>query len=218
MGVTAFDIELLEKAISFSKNIESVCELGSQNLYISNEEKPPFASIWYEKKNIRYACIDLAGDNNSIRLDLANPIEVERQFDLVTDFGTSEHVVQMEGFESISFHEGHINSIYPKGNIKSIEEGYYNCWKNKHNLLNIGGLMINVNPKTGHWPGHGYTYLTDDFYLGLCKIAGYQIQEVGQNCAMGNCETGINIYSILKKTSELFPSFEEFKKLPLFRI
>lgn len=216
MGITSSDIVLIEKAKQINPGIKSVCELGSQNLYLGFDPKPPFASVWYQKEGIDYSCIDLAGDNHALKYDLGKPFEIDKKFDLVTDFGTSEHVVNMEEFTEVAFHEGHINSVYPKGNFE-IESGFYNCWKNKHALLEIGGLMINVNPKTEHWPGHGYTYITEEFYHELVKVAGYEIVEIGENCAMGNCESGKNIFSILRKISDQFPSMDEFSKIKTYK-
>lgn len=221
MGVTHFEIKILESILS-SQEITDVIELGAQNNYATQEtKKPPFMSEWYNKKNIRYYAIDLAGDNGSIQVDLSNPLNEEIivpaiPFDMVTDFGTSEHVVQMHDYAKVQFHDGHINSIYPVGPTKDIKMGYYNCWLNKHRLLKIGGVMVNVNPLTRQWPGHGYSYLGENFYNELIKVSGYSIMEQGINCAMGNCETGINLYSILKKTSEEFPRYDQFYKLPIF--
>lgn len=231
MGVNNFEIQLLERVIEKYKP-ESVIELGSQTNYTTPETaKPPFMSEWFLGRNIKYCCIDLAGDNNAIVADLSNSISLyedvvdigniiltrQRTFPLLTDFGSSEHVVQMNEYETVSFHEGHINSIYPKGEIKSIEEGYYNCWVNKHSLLKLGGIMVNVNPLTGHWPLHGYSYLGANFYDEIVKISGYEIIEQGINCATGNCETGQNLYSILRKVSDVFPDFNSFSKLPIYK-
>lgn len=221
MGVTQFEIKILESILS-SQEITDVIELGAQNNYATSEtKKPPFMSEWYNKKNVRYYAIDLAGDNGSFKYDLSHPLDPEvfgseKLFDLVTDFGTSEHVVQMHDYENVRFHDGHINSIYPMGPIKDIKMGYYHCWLNKHRLLKIGGVMVNVNPLTRQWPGHGYSYLGQAFYNELIKVSGYSIMEQGINCAMGNCDTGKNVYSILKKTSEEFPGYDLFYKLPIF--
>lgn len=217
MGITAYDVDLIERTLKEKPLIKSVIELGSQNLYTTGEANPPFASEWYKQKGLKYACIDLGGDNGAWEWDLSSDlknagISEEIKSDLVTDFGTSEHVVQMENFTSVPFHEGYINSIYPDG-VKDIELGFYNCWLNKHNLLSIGGAMINVNPKTGHWPGHGYSYYTQEFYKDLCKIAGYKILLLEEHAAMGNATDGINVVCILEKISNKFPTFEEFKKL-----
>lgn len=224
MGITAYDVDLLERTLKQKPLIKSVMELGSQNLYVNGEQDPPFASEWYNSKGLKYSCIDLGGDNNALKADLSNPIHIVLKtatpngsklnptYDLVTDFGTSEHVVQMEKFVSVPFHNGYINSIYPDG-VKSINLGFYNCWVNKHNLLSIGGVMINVNPKTGHWPGHGYSYYTPEFYKELCKIAGYKILLLEEHAAMGNTTDGVNVVCILEKTMDIFPAFEEFCKL-----
>lgn len=216
MGITKFDVELIDKSLAICPGIKTVCELGSQNLYLDNDPNPPFASNLYKSKGLEYSCIDLAGDNGASQLDLSRDQKFRKSFDLITDFGTSEHVVQMSQYQKVAFHGGHINSIYPdKNGIENIELGFYNCWLNKHKLLNIGGLMINMNPKTGHWPEHGYSYYTKDFYIGLCKIAGYTILEIGEHAAMGNTVNGVNIYSILKKESDLFPDFDQFKTLDI---
>jgi len=228
MGVTQHEIKLLESVIE-KYNSKSVIEFGSQTNYTtSNQKYPPFMSEFYNGHGIHYECIDLAGDNNAYVIDLSKPYEHkygewQMQFlgvgyDLVTDFGTSEHCVQMNEYEKVPFHGGYINSIYPKGEIKNIELGYYNCWLNKHNFLKKGGIMINVNPLTGHWPEHGYSYLGENFYDELVKVAGYEIIEQGINCATGNCETGKNVYSVLKKVSDIFPDFETFYKyLPIYK-
>ena len=241
MGITAYDIKLIEKALEVKPDIKSVCELGSQNLYLDNDPKPPFASTWYEARRIKYSCIDMAGDNGSQRLNLSRlctvPIDefgvgimydddtvdfelAVPKFDLVTDFGTAEHVVRVLEFQSVAFHEGHINSVYPKEQPteQQIAEGFYNCWANKHNLLRAGGLMINVNPMTGNWPGHGYTYLTCDFYLKLAELMGYEIILLEDHAAMGNTESGWNVVCILgKKIDKPFISFEDFQQCKQLR-
>lgn len=219
MGITKFDADLLSEVLRENPNITSVIELGSQNLYLNGEDKPPFASEWYKQKGLLYACIDLAGDNGAIQEDLSKDISANYhkdaamlRYDLVTDFGTSEHVVQMKSITKVGFHDGYINSIYPDG-IENIDLGFYNCWLNKHNLLNEGGLMVNVNPKTGHWPGHGYNYYTEDFYKEFSKISGYEIVKLFEHAAMGNTIDGVNIVCVLRKISSVFPSFKEFQKL-----
>lgn len=236
MGITSTDIDLIRIALDRKPDIKTVCELGSQNLYLEYHEKPPFASSWYEEKGLIYHCIDMAGDNEAIQIDLSKDIEIKDDttitqdittiefkkikipFDLVTDFGTSEHVVKAKETFSHAFHEGHINSIYPtEGTITGIIEGFYECWKNKHNLLKEGGLMINVNPKTGHWPNHGYTYVDLDFYKELAKQMNYEVILLHELAAMGNIESGMNIVCILKKnTARPFLSFKDFQKIKTY--
>lgn len=216
MGVTRFDIELIEKALLYKPDIKTVMQIGSQNLYLEQYDKPPFMSEVYRLRGIECDSIDLAGDDGAFKIDMSYPFPITKEYDFVTDHGSGEHIVQMEGFEITAFHEGHINSIYPT-KVKDIEKGYYFGWSNKHNLLKTGGLMLNVNPKTGHWPSHCYSYLTQDFYKELADITEYEILELGENCAMGNCESGVNVYCIMRKNSERFPAFKDFSNLDIYK-
>lgn len=215
MGITKFDVELLEKVLKLNPDARTVCELGSQNLYLVPSDKPPFASEWYEARGLKYNCIDMAGDNSAYQVDLSQAISFDPEFDIVTDFGTSEHVVQMDKITKVAFHDGHINSIYPDG-VKDALLGYYNCWKNKHNLLANSGIMVNVNPKTGNWPGHGYHYITKKFYEELAYLCGYHIIELDEHPAMGNTTDGWNVYCLLQKQDDAdFISFDRFCKLDI---
>lgn len=194
MGITAFDIELLDRTIDKYKP-KTVVELGAQNLYNQPLIPAPYANIYYQSKGVMYRCIDLNGENGADKIDLSSQFDVIYGVDLVTDFGTNEHVTKPnEGFSW---------------------EAIYNCWVNKHNLLKVGGVMISENPKDGHWELHGYSYYTEDFYRELVLMCNYEIIELGTVCAMGNCETGQNIYCVMQKQSELFPTLEQFKTLPL---
>ena len=217
MGITNFSVSLLDKVIKAYRPI-TVIELGSQNLYLSSDPNPPFASEWYRKNGFEeYDCIDLAGDNDALDFDLAYYIDERfHKYDLVTDFGTSEHVVQMDGFTTAEFHEGHIHSVYPI-DVKDVEAGFYYCWLNKFNLCKKGGIIISENPKSGHWPDHGYHYITKDFYEKLSDITDLEIVELGEFPAAGNYETVMNIYSILKKVGENFTALENFWSLPIYK-
>ncbi|MEO7045099.1 MAG: hypothetical protein ABI091_07295 [Ferruginibacter sp.] len=218
MGVTNFEINLLDSTIKIY-HPKSVLELGSQTNYTTPDQvKPPFMSDWYilERDFELYVSIDLAGDNHSVKEDLSKPVNWDIKFDLVTDFGTSEHCVSCDNYEKVSFHDGHINSVYPKGDLL-IEEAYYNCWLNKHNLLANEGIMISVNPMTGNWPEHGYSYINEEFYKKIAEFTDYEIIQLGTHAAMGNTKDGWNVYCIMQKKSEVFPSFYEFNKFPIFK-
>jgi hypothetical protein len=205
MGITSFSIELIERN---KGNAKTVIELGAQNLYNQPMLPAPYANEWYESQGIEYACIDVSKENNCIEIDLSKPYtgtdfcrfdredETIESFDLVTDFGTSEHV----GNDGV--HD---------------PEAFYNCWKIKHDLLKEGGVMINENPKTGNWPGHGFNYVTSAFYLELAQLCGYAVLEIGEHPAMGNITDGWNVYCVLRKSSNAdFISFEDFKTLPFY--
>ncbi|MEO6305969.1 MAG: hypothetical protein ABIP51_22675 [Bacteroidia bacterium] len=214
MGYTQHEVDLIKK---YLPEVKSVLDFGSQNLYICGESNPPFVSTWYDIKGITdYTCIDLAGDNNALKLNWSYPIEGERQYDLIVDSGSGEHSAQSEEYTSLAFHEGYINSVYPKGEL-NIAQGFYECWKNKHNFCKLGGLIISINPLTGNWPNHCYNWLGFDFYTMFSEITDYKILEQGIQAAMGNTVDGYNLWSVLRKTTNYFPDFDLFSTLPIFK-
>ncbi len=191
MGITSFSAELIAKYKNGAKN---VIELGAQNLYNQPNLPAPYAHELYDSHGVAYKCIDLCEENGAIPIDLSKPYENKLgYFDLVTDFGTSEHV---------------------SDNGKHGIEAFYNCWKTKHDLLIPGGTMINENPKTGNWPGHGCNYYTKEFYGELCNAMNYEVLELGEHPAMGNTTDGWNVFCVFKKNDVAeFIGIEKFKKL-----
>ena len=194
MGYTGFTVELIEKHLD---GVKSVIDLGAQNMYNQPVIPAPYASEWYEGKGIEYACIDVSLENNAINLDLStdfyhNAAIKSQYFDLLVDAGTSEHVGDHGKFGW---------------------EAIYNCWKYKFNYSRIGGKIISENPKTGNWPGHGFNYYTEDFYRNLEAKSDLKILSLGEHPAMGNTTDGWNIYCVMEKTGEKFPTLAEFKKL-----
>ncbi len=187
MGITQFSLSLIEK---YRGNAKDVVDLGAQNLYIDSG-KAPYASEWYESKGLLYNSIDLSGENGCIVWDLSKIYDPPTWCDLVTDFGTSEHIGKDGKYSTMAI---------------------YNCWKNKHDLLKPGGVMINENPKTGNWPLHGFNYYTQEFYFKLAELCYYDILEIGEHPAMGNTNDGWNVYCVLKKgVDREFISIEEFE-------
>ena len=190
MGYTHFTVGLIEPLLH---NVNTVIDLGAQNDF--RESLPaPYISDWYEKKSKLYVCIDLNGENNAYRWDLSQVLKFDKlnNTDLLVDAGTSEHV-------------GH--------NGKFSWESIYNCWLNKHNLLKLNGHMVNENPKTGNWPGHGFNYYTEDFYRNLENTGCYKILQLGEHPAMNNTTDGWNIYCVMQKVREDFITLEVFKTL-----
>lgn len=213
MGYTSFTKQLVQGIID-RQEIKCVLDFGSANDYDIGGKNPPFISDWYKSKGIEYSCIDLAGDNGALKLDVSNELSFEENVDLVVDSGFSEHVVQMEGYETIPFHEGYINSIYPT-KVKNAELGFYNCWLNKWNALRVGGVMVNENPLSGSWPLHGYHYYTKEFYDELEKMIDGVILNYGEHPSSGNFVDGWNEWAIIIKTGSNFPSFDQFISLPI---
>jgi hypothetical protein len=185
MGYTHETTKLIDP---YLPHIKSVVDLGAQNDYRVPLPAPYTKDSYYAGKD--YEAIDISGEHGSTPLDLSVLHKFSKQFDLLVDAGTSEHV-----------------GTNGKHDIKAI----YNCWKNKHNLVKVGGYIISENPKTGNWPGHGFNYYTEAFYLCLAQVCGYTLISVGCVAAMGNTTDGWNVYSVLQKTKEEFCTLTEFK-------
>ena len=188
MGYTHHTFSLIEPLLS---HVESVIDLGAQNDYRYGTPAP-YTSEWYKGQGIQYIAIDLSRENKSLGWDLSKIFINKQENDLVVDAGTSEHVGDdgKFGWQAI-----------------------YNCWQNKHNLLKLNGFMVNENPKTGNWPGHGFNYYTQDFYRNLEATGCYKILSIGEHPAMGNTKDGWNVWCVLEKVSEHFPTLATFKKL-----
>lgn len=221
MGYTQFSKHLVSKAISqVIPRPTSVLDFGACLDYSKPEAVP--INNWYKELGIEYTAIDLAGDNGALQINWGYYPILEKigPFDLVCDFGSSEHTFQNPQHTITAFDDGKINSIYAiqPPTEDEINYGYFCCWLNKVDMLRTGGIMINENPMTKHWPGHGYSYLNADFYERLAEISGLEVIESGVHFATGNTETGGNVYSILKKVDGHFPTSDEFyDKLPIFR-
>lgn len=201
MGVTQTDIPILETLIK-NYDIKSVIELGAQQNYAQQNLPAPYMSEWWERKGIRYWSIDLSGENNALIMDLSARFDfagkvlygIQREYDIVTDFGTSEHI-------------GSVGKFY--------WPAIYNCWINKFNLCKLNGHIISENPKTGNWPLHGFSYYTKEFYRQLEAVSDLGIILLDEVPAMGNKIDGWNILAIMVKTGNKFPTLEEFMQLDL---
>jgi len=182
MGITNFSNNLLNKYLA---GVKTICELGNQTLYFGENYGKP-AKPYFESRGYVHISIDWNGLDGALKLDLQDPLKLG-PFDLVTDFGTSEHVKDI-----------------------------YMCWKNKHSFCKKEGLIISENPKEGNWPNHGYHYYTFEFYEKISKICKYEILELGTFAAMGNANDGWNVYCVVKKLEDNdFISREAFSEFGL---
>ncbi len=198
MGYTSHTIQLIEKFVNeeFTSS-PFVIDLGAQNNYSQPNLPAPYMSEWYKERGVEYLSIDINGENGSLPIDLSIPLTTNiKQACILVDAGVSEHI--------------------EKGGKHDIE-AFYNCWKIKHDLLRVSGILFSENPKTGNWPGHGYNYVSKEFYLELEKISGLEIIDLHEHPAMGNDQDGWNIVCSMVKMTDKFPTLEEFKTLPVFK-
>lgn len=178
MGVTGKSIDILKTVINHA---QTVCELGDQLNF--THQPPVYMSEWYKERGKDYMSIDLNGLNDSKQWDLSEPLKTSKKFDLVTDFGTSEHVKDI-----------------------------YQCFANINKLTKVGGIMVHENPKTKNWPKHGMHYRDQKFYIDLAIHADYHIIRLEEHPAMGNSIDGWNIICVMRKRKEGFIDRELFPK------
>tara|TARA_R110000803_G_scaffold27700_1_gene64586 strand:+ start:1368 stop:1994 length:627 start_codon:yes stop_codon:yes gene_type:complete len=152
---------IFERFSKYLKDCNSVLELGNQTFVRECIDKYPEKLIGFshttpvkkyvENKNIKHTSIDITGLDGSIPIDLnSSEIPLKEKFDLVTNFGTSEH----------------------------IEPNQYEAFLHIHNLCKIGGLMIHEVPHVGFWEGHCKFYYDEAFFKKLAEDNNYSIVEI----------------------------------------
>jgi hypothetical protein len=128
-------------------------ELGYQEINENDDPSgrkfPPsrFRDL-YKNRFKTWRTLDLCGGIGVEIFDLSVLTKEKECADIITDYGTIEHVEK--------------------------EKGQYNCWVNTHNMLRTNGTVIHTLPLAGTWPGHCRWYYTLDFFLNFEKF-GYKI-------------------------------------------
>ena len=153
MGISLKTYKLLQNTLNLNytclKNLD-LLELGIQESiehgmgfhYLQDNEKNKFKS---------YISLDLHQNDKVTIFDLSEFRPNAFNVDIITNFGTSEHV--------------------------EFEEGQYNCWKNMHHWLKLNGILIHLIPEIGSWKGHCRYYTDERFFQNFEKY-GYQIKEL----------------------------------------
>lgn len=137
MGLHPRTYDICKKYFQADKNI---AELGAQVIYGDEWEIYPRVYFRDKFKDLNITSIDITGENNSVIINLSLPISDEfiRKFDIVTNFGTSEHV-----------------------------QDQFNCWKNIFNMLVVDGIVISEIPKIGFLPKHCKYYFDENTFKSL---------------------------------------------------
>lgn len=158
MAISQLIFEKFDKYIS---NSNSVLELGNQTFVSECIQKYPEKLKGYnnitpvknyvESLNKKHVSVDITGLDNSIPMDLNLPtLPYVGEFDLVTNFGTTEHV----------------------------EPNQYEPFYHIDSFCKIGGIMIHEVPVFGHWVGHCKYYYDESFFNYLSIENNYDILEM----------------------------------------
>ena len=159
------------KTLGVFNGVRSVVELGSQtvwcpqrtmmrNLFCAfGREAPRDAAMksfangtgagrdLYEHLGMTYTCIDVDARFGSLKLEMnfdAVPPEHRGRYDLTTNHGTSEHILNQ-----------------------------YNVFKMMHELTSTGGLILHAVPFTAHLE-HGFFNYNVDFFSTIARANSYR--------------------------------------------
>jgi SAM-dependent methyltransferase len=144
-------------------------ELGNQYMDTGGTGKKYFKGFYEVREHISF---DLNGLDGALPLDLGQRIlGYDKHFDIVTDFGTSEHVYDQ-----------------------------YWAFKNVYEFLKFGGIALHALPLKPYWPKHGNYSYDADFFFDLAQNFGYEIIFNGTIFIQHNGSKGLAT-AILKKKS-----------------
>jgi len=161
------------------KENKVLIELGIQESYFNSDFRFLREKLSFNFKE--YLSIDLHDIDGVTKFDLSVYNPEQFKADVITNIGTSEHV--------------------------EYEEGQYNCWKNIHSWLEVGGISIHEIPEVDSWPNHCRYYCSFDFFENM-KNYGYEILEIRHHYSSDN---GNLIWCVMRKTKSVeFMSFDEF--------
>ncbi len=138
--------------------IEAYATHGARVLEHGNKKNPSgIYRDWYESRGCTYTSLDINGRNGAIKQDVRLPFDLG-QFDVVTNFGFSEHVSVQAPF-----------------------------WQNAYNATAVNGLMVGTLPKPHHWPHHGWSYWhpMEEFYREWADLNGMEILTL-EDCGPGD--------------------------------
>lgn len=121
------------------------CELGNQGY------SGRVAKDMYKAKGVRHTSIDINGLDGALKLDLDKdiPSNLHGKFDVITNYGTTEHV-----------------------------NNQYSVFKNIHNMGKVGCVMFHGVPLVGNWPKHCRYYYSEKFFEEFAKACAYTIIEI----------------------------------------
>jgi hypothetical protein len=96
----------------------------------------------------KYRSLDPFDPRSEYRYDLGTKVPLRKKFDVVTNFGTAEHVFNIE-----------------------------NVFRTAYDLLPVGGILLNVNPAHGDID-HGFYNLHPLIFRLLAKHSGFEIVDM----------------------------------------
>ena len=152
----------------------SICELGDQQFMCCNLfPEGSYTKPYWQNKGLEHIYLDINGRGGSLMVDLNEDIDIDKQFDIITDFGTLEHV-----------------------------NDFYMGFKNVHKICKTRGLIIHILPAPGHWPDHGTWRAGVGFFMKLSKSMKYDLLDCHIEPTYIGGTDADQIYVVMEKKSE----------------
>jgi len=150
--------------------IKSVLELGNKTTpqkFGGDSFRP-----WYISQGLTYVSIDWNGRDGTLKKDLNQnilPESIGGPFDLVTNFGTTEHVSDQLA-----------------------------CWRNVHNFVKLMGKLTSNTPVGPGWESHGFWHPTLEWYQEFADINGYVVERLEEEWFGGRQTRKVTCVRLLK--------------------
>lgn len=197
MGVTKITWDSFQEVISERKRalftLKS-CELGNQQFFFKEPHivegiKLNFVKNFYDLGGSSHTSIDINGQDGALSLDFSKeiPFTLKGVYDILTNFGFTEHV-----------------------------ESQYIAWKNIHDLIKVGGIVICENPGESKFEYHQHLpWYGTEFFEGLCKINEYKLLKNRYQQHDYPCKGRVIFAAYEKAMDKEFCTEEEFNKLQI---
>jgi predicted SAM-dependent methyltransferase len=151
MGACNYIIDKLDNLVEENNTTEyDLIELGDQDIVFPTTSEKKVREK-YSKYFKSWRTFDLNGALGVENYDLSINHGEYNIADIITNFGTSEHV--------------------------EFKEGQYNCWLNMHQFLRDGGIAIHAVPPIGYWKDHCRYYYDMNFFKSFENI-GYKVDQM----------------------------------------
>lgn len=151
-----------------------------------------FVGELFEKAGMEYVSFDIAAGYKTIILDLnraALPEEFQKKFDLVLNFGTTEHILNQ-----------------------------FNCFKVIHDATKVGGCIFHSLPALGY-VDHGYLTYTGRCFFDIAGYNEYEIIDCwfdgpsGNNAILDSLSSYARYFPALAVTLERYAKSDQGRLL-----
>ena len=170
---------------------------GSSYDPVTGGRNESFVGELFEKAGMQYESIDIAAGFRTTILDLNRavlPAALQRRFDLVLNFGTTEHI---------------LNQL--------------NCFKVIHDATKVGGHIYHSLPAVGY-VDHGYITYTGRCFFDVAGYNEYELVACwfdgpsGGSCVLDSLQSYSGYFPVLKAALEQFAATEQGRALRELRV